>query len=534
MARKIILKLIFLQYALQSSWAQAQEPEETQSLLSPSAISGQTVIVTESEGATYSQIFLPTSLSGYASITAPTTITSTNAAGAILLIEIVAGGLGWWWLSPPPGQPPIDPPKEPPQTEPPQQSTPPQTSIQTTAMSTSLSSSTSTPPETYTQNPGIRRPNKFDWKAALNQFPAQLPQIEKTCGGFANDDPATVPHVDQRKNIKDFCKEHSGNKIIIGWTEEKIYPNSAGTRLNITVAQNPTCSGDLEQKLDENDCKYFLGYIDGTCDMNQGDTFGGILRDGCFIYMLHPQDEDGDLFCNDKGDGTGLNTDEALESIRDFCERNHGHIVKPNEPHPPNEYYQTLGDSSGVFTVEWYDDCQKEGEEIYTIDQRACQRFLERTVKECNKNPVDKYGKYGGIVTDTLNCGTYKFQPKVVEDIHCLPESENPYDPKHAIDWEHHAAGAIETYCNTDMTLDPEFVPDGKFHTEPQLGQSNYNYYKDSKSGADIGYVIYSMNQFLDNVECIVSKIKHKTGGPECKRKLYSMFDKCESRMRAQ
>ena len=151
-----------------------------------------------------------------------------------------------------------------------------------------------------------------------------------------------------------------------------------------------------------------------------------------------------------------------------------------------------------------------------------------RTIKECNINPADNYGKYGGTVTDTLNCGVYTFTPKVVEDVACN-KLQNPYDSSHAIDWEHHAAGAIEQYCNRDLTLDPDFIRDPtQFYETTPEGESQDNYYKDPNTNNDIGYVIFSKNQFLDNVGCLAGKAKHKTGGPECKRKLYKIFDKCK------
>ena len=97
----------------------------------------------------------------------------------------------------------------------------------------------------------------------------------------------------------------------------------------MTVAVIPsiisTLTGTGNQQLDQNDCQYFLGRTIDDCDTSTTtDKHGGTVTDGYLSFLFHPTNNNGELTCTGKAAGTGLDRDEAIASINDFCKSKNG------------------------------------------------------------------------------------------------------------------------------------------------------------------------------------------------------------------
>lgn len=341
----------------------------------------------------------------------------------------------------------------------------------------------------------------------------------KACG-FPNDDEGTVNRDTAHEKIGTFCNDKKGAKVVVGEPLQENYNVGAGVMLNITVQQNEVCSFDKEQTLDQADCDHFLHQALDDCETSDSNKHGGIVSDECFKYMLHPEDDDGELTCTDEREGTGINRDEALKNIADFCKKYNG-IASSGGQGNLLSYWQDLGDSQATISVMYGDaeGCLRGGGPgaNYVIEERSCVRFLSRTIDACDTDFKGSYGKFGGKVIS--GCGVFKFESQVVEKSGC---PDNPdYQPPVTIKPED-AERAIDSYCNADLTVDPNYKPDNEFHQFQPEGTSYDNFV----DGLD-NYVIRMSANFLADQSGCHDPVKFNTKGDECKRKLKKVIETC-------
>jgi hypothetical protein len=233
----------------------------------------------------------------------------------------------------------------------------------------------------------------------------------------------------------------------------------------------------------------------------------------CSKYTLHPHDNDGELECKHLSDGNGVNRDEAVKIIEDFCRTHAGFGVGPEQIPRQIAYRQYLGDSSVLISVR-YGTCDRGSADLYHIDERACNRFLKSAIDHCDTDQGRPYGKYGGTVVD--GCGIWKFETAKAETLAC---EASPYSTPHQFSASdsNDIERAISHYCGkSDLTLDPAYVEDNSFHQFQPQGQS-YDNFLDGLNG----YVIRMEAKFsADQQRCDPQKKKISTGGDECTRKL--------------
>ena len=361
----------------------------------------------------------------------------------------------------------------------------------------------------------------------LNNF-AQVPTFEddKVDCGFPNDDPATVQSAFAQDQISSFCTQMQNQPVT---TEDALGNDSfisAGMLLNITVSLDSACAGDTSEVLDLNDCQLFLGQTITECDSKSSNKLGGTVYNGCFDYMLHPQDNRGELNCFGSAAGTGVNRDEILADIATFCHAMEGVGVGPGKL-ISTTYKMAQGDSSATITISYEvtDFCPDIPQASYVLDERSCNRFLGRAVDDCNTNFKPPYGKYGGIVTD--NCGVYKLQTNVTEVIGCGTQLANPCggDPQnnpHNFDLAD-ATKAVADYCSRSLTLSPNPTdPPSGFSQDVPDGWS-YDYWY---QGLD-NWVIKTNATFQEHGDCAPSE-SFNTGGQECVRKMGNIANQCK------
>lgn len=489
--------------ACQSSIASIS-PQSSSSLLS-SSVDNVTLITTTSGSSTWVETFTGTSLSQFSTLTTPTSVTITNAAGAVLAGVALAGGLAWLGVAPA-GAPVVDAP-----------TTPPELTAESTEEPPSTSSSAITGTPMLFLVPS-------DWP--INNL-AQIPvfQDDGIHCGFPNDDPASVNATFAQEKLIQFCNDKNNQSVTSDDATGEDWFISSGMLLNITVSLDPACNGDTSETLDPNDCQYFLNQTISQCDAKSDTKFGGTVDNGCFNYVLHPQNNMGDLTCSSSTNGTGVNRDEIMAGIATFCSQNEGKTVSPG-----NDISTTIrmeqGDSSAIITVtyEVTDFCPNGPTVGYTIDENACSRFLNRTVDDCNTNFKPPYGKYGGTVID--NCGVFQLQTNVTETVQCsdaqLCVSRTGSTPHNITLTD--GQKALADYCGLKLTLDPSAPsPASAFSQTVPTGQSYDYYYKGLN-----GYFIKMQASFGPQDGCL-SERKFSTQGQECTRKMTKIIDTCKS-----
>ncbi|KAI5357959.1 hypothetical protein Slin14017_G113200 [Septoria linicola] len=270
----------------------------------------------------------------------------------------------------------------------------------------------------------------------------------------------------------------------------------------------PLCANTFERwSIDEDDCKYFLNEAQDGCEKT-----GGTVRDACLNWQFQPEINPGELKCSGRLDGsTGVDRNEAFDAIKDFCCKFSGSVSTP-EISNKQTFKQTLGNSEMVLAVDYGDgsDCAKTGNDAqYPNDNNACQRYLRRTMDDCDTNFSGQLGKFGGNITD--GCGMFSLTPQVNERTGC--GGRDDFRPMKRDD----ALKTINAYCDRDMYLDPAFNPSNNFYQEPPDGAS-WDLYME---GLD-GYVTKTDAQFGDGGQqsgCLPEK-SFSTIGDECKRKL--------------
>lgn len=179
--------------------------------------------------------------------------------------------------------------------------------------------------------------------SVLQSLPSS-PDDQVTCG-FPNDDPASIDSKTAQDKSTTFCNNKKDQTVVVGSAIDESTGFGNGMVLNITVTQNPTCSYDKTQTLAQDDCTHFLGQtIGGNCGKDPKKLFGGTVSDGCFTYVLHPQDNQGELQCQGQGTGTGVNLDEISADVKDFCKTN-ARKTASSGINLSRKYKMKLGDS---------------------------------------------------------------------------------------------------------------------------------------------------------------------------------------------
>ncbi|KAF2245796.1 hypothetical protein BU26DRAFT_507488 [Trematosphaeria pertusa] len=140
------------------------------------------------------------------------------------------------------------------------------------------------------QELGIQNLDNVDWKKFWKHVPARLPDFEVLCG-FGEGDPKKVPRTVAQENVKTFCGDKKGKGVTIGHPLDGLFDFDDNNTLNITFRQSPDCGEFNDLVLDEGDCVANLNGPIDECDENSSDIPGGTAKDGCFIYILHPQNK---------------------------------------------------------------------------------------------------------------------------------------------------------------------------------------------------------------------------------------------------
>ncbi|KAK4505848.1 hypothetical protein PRZ48_003813 [Zasmidium cellare] len=465
-----------------------------------------TIQVASNSASTWSQTFYATSLTEFATATAttPTTITTTDSAGETVVAVIFAAGLAWLAV-PKAGVPPVDPP-QPPISGPPATTKPDPTT-------TSSSSSSTTDHGTQT---AISNPVPKNMRSILDQIPVYYDDNDIECITPSKD----IPVIEQAKAsqiIDDFCKDKSNQTAIPGAPIEQVISLGAGRNINISASAYPLCSDTFSSwTIDESDCQFFLGEALNACQTNTLLKSGGTVQDACLNWSLKMELNPGDLVCKGTASGTGVNRDEAFDAIHQFCGKYAGSISTPDIS-TTQTYKQLLGDSEMVLSLDYSPDksCPQTGAEAqYLIEETSCERFLRRTIDDCNTDFKTSTGKYGGNITDA--CGVYSFATQVDEKTLCGGKPGIPAMKRED------AVAAIEHFCGRDQTLDPDFNAGGHFYQTPPEGASWDTYVAQ-------GYAIKMEADFGDlgfQTGCLPGK-KFETKGEECKRKLTTVIEQC-------
>ncbi|KAF2162103.1 hypothetical protein M409DRAFT_58549 [Zasmidium cellare ATCC 36951] len=466
-----------------------------------------TIAFASNSASTWSQTFYATSLTEFAAATAttPTTITTTDTTGETVEAVIFTGGLAWLAV-PKAGVPPVDPP------QPPISGPPVTTKPDPTTTSTSSSSSTT---DRGTQT-AISNPVPKNMRSILDQIPVYYDDNDIECVSPSKD----IPVIEQAKAsqiIDDFCKDKSNQTAIPGTPIEQVISLGAGRNINVSVSAYPLCSDTFSSwTIDESDCKFFLGEALNGCQTNTLLKSGGTVKDACLDWTLQMEFNPGDLVCKGTALGTGVNRDEAFDAIHQFCGKYAGSISTPDISNTET-YKEILGNSEMVLSLEYSSDktCPQQGDEArYLIEGTSCERFLRRTIDDCNTDFTTTTGKYGGNITDA--CGVYTFSTQINEKTLCGGKHDIPAMKRDD------AVAAINQFCDRDQTLDPSFNPGGHFYQTPPEGASWDTY-------VAVGYAIKMEAIFGDlgfQTGCAPGR-KFGTKGDECRRKLMTVVEQC-------
>lgn len=485
------------------------------------------------DGATVTETFFPTSISDLATVTAQTTVTTTDSSGAAVLAIVGAGGVGYLvydvlgagaggGLDPPELPTDPEPTPDPTTTSPPEETT----STSTTEENTLTAEQT-----------GIFYTNSIDPGPTLISIPVDV----KACNAA---DKAPEFNVDTAKSsIPTFCSAN-GNQDVGSSSVDQVFSLGAGQELNLTISALPLgCDSSLNQTwLSEDNCKYYLSEALDSCD-SDNTKHGGTIQNGCLQYSMTAQSTDGSLRCWDKnlpqlpglpgtsGDTikyateTGMARDEALSNIEIFCKNvtdGEGRSVGPDEYSGLRIYYNPSRGNSQMNVSMGYTDqivCPQSGDNaIYRTDYDSCVRLLDSTIDGCDTDFSGSYGKFGGVVDD--GCGVMFIRTLNVEPIECSSGGNSPSSDD--------VDKAIDQFCDQGYTLDPDVDggDDGKFHQTPPDGTA-YDNYVISQSARIFTQATF--DSLSANTGCQLTKTKFEVKGDECRRRLHDIASTCES-----
>ncbi|KAF4554424.1 Hypothetical protein D9617_4g001780 [Elsinoe fawcettii] len=482
-------------------------------------------------GQTVTETFFPTTLSDLSTVTAETTITTTDNTGATVAAIVGAAGAGFLvYLGAQGGGVLLEPPELP---------TPTITNTVKTPSSTSSTTSTSsTEVDTQTlEQPGIFYTNSIDPGPTLISVPIDI----KACYPEGDTDPNFDLNFAQT-TIDDFCKGNADKDVGYS-TLDQVFSVGAGRNVNISVSTLPLgCDVEAGQtRLTEKSCNYYLEEAVNGCDTESNTIkHGGNIQNGCLVYSVAGEVSDGDLRCTPNDlptlpglpgaptdtvtyDGeTGMNRDEALKWLGEFCDAivpDNSRDVKPGEKDNLRIYYNpSRGNTQMNVSLTYSEqvDCAQSGDKaIYHTDRDSCKRLMGRVIDSCNTGSTGSYGKYGGILTE--GCGVFAIQTENVEPIECNADGVTvPPEIQTA---------AIDQFCSRGYKLDPAFKFDPtKYYNEPPAGAAWDDFFKDgNRIKTELAFA--SLPQ---NTGCQKDQTKFNVDGDECKRRLHSIAGRCE------
>jgi hypothetical protein len=243
----------------------------------PSFVSGTSVALTVTvvpaavSGSTYLKTFTGTSLSQFATLSTLTSLTNTEVAGIVLEGVVLAGGLAWLAVPPPPGAPPLETPTVPPMPEP--------TAEARTETPTSTSSTRSFESVSVLK---MQLPSNYP----INLF-GPVPTIpdEVLHCGFPSDDPTAISPAVVAVEVGTFCEQMQNQSGKAGAPLQNQTFFGSDAMLTITVSLDAACSSN-DQVLDSDDCHYFLNQTVVECDPNSAAKNGGTVQNACLDYIL--------------------------------------------------------------------------------------------------------------------------------------------------------------------------------------------------------------------------------------------------------
>lgn len=225
--------------------------------------------------------------------------------------------------------------------------------------------------------------------------------------------------------------------------------------------------------------------------------------------------------------------DAAMSAITNFCSSVDGKSVKQGDA--------STNINSGPFSVTYADQC--EGSGTYKITKDYCNTYLAATVDNCDTDTT--MFKHGGILTDTDNCGQFKFSPTGFDIDACYPaNSQDGYITGDHVQVTHAmAADAIQQFCSRtgqQTTLDPNNIPSESGGTQNTcttagMAECGYFYNKDgsrvTKQGSIGDISIRARAVYFDpgaQYTC-QARQKYDISGARCVAELSKVLDGCNT-----
>ena len=285
-----------------------------------SSTATETILVTTSGQSTWSETFLETSLSQFATVTAPTTFTTTDASGNAALGIAFAGGLAW--LGIPAALPPINPPPEIPEAtaQPPSVTSQAPKTTSSPVSTSSSTSSTTTKKATQTRIVQFAHPSAQVLRAALSSA-RRVPNDVVSCASATPS--ATVDRNSALQQFQTFCDAQDGKRIDGTDANLQEFDLGAGLVLQASLAVNKACSGLTIQGNKANCASAYQQLLD-NCATNSLQKPGGSVSDGCTVFTANVTEHPGTgLQCHGPvSPDTGIQRSDAISNIQAFCKMN--------------------------------------------------------------------------------------------------------------------------------------------------------------------------------------------------------------------
>jgi hypothetical protein len=223
--------------------------------------------------------------------------------------------------------------------------------------------------------------------------------------------------------------------------------------------------------------------------------------------------------------------DAAIQKIEDFCTSVDGKEIKQGDA--------GTNQKADPFSISYADECRGSG--TYKITKEYCTKYFTQTVDDCDTDT--RMFKHGGTLTDTDNCGQFKFTPTGYDVPDCYPSNK---DHGYITSGEHvslkHdvAMDAITQFCDRSgdgqqYTLDPDKIPSGDSFVQDTCkaegyAQCGYFYKDDGSRVTDAGnlgdFVIRASASYYEpeGFPC-QAKQKYEIHGDRCKAELTKVVD---------
>jgi hypothetical protein len=287
---------------------------------SSSSTATQTILVTTSGQSTWSETFVETSLTQFASVTAPTTFTTTDASGNIALGIAFAGGLAW--LGIPAALPPINPPPEIPEAtaQPPSVTSQASKTKSSPSSTSSSTSSTTSLKATQTAIVQFAHPSAQVLRAAISSARI-VPNDVIVCASSIPS--ATVDRNTALQQLQKFCEAQDGKKIDGTDANSQEFDLTAGLVLQASLGVNKACSG-LTIKGNNATCVSAYRELLDNCAIKSLQKPGGSVNDGCTVFNANIVEHPGTgLTCNKPvSPDTGIQRSDAISNTQAFCKMN--------------------------------------------------------------------------------------------------------------------------------------------------------------------------------------------------------------------